>query len=67
MSARRKIGFFDVLGGLTSSSDARAHQWWSWGNVSRSRLFIHGGSFCHSRCAGQNTLNVKDKIVIKII
>ena len=41
-----------VLGGLTSSSDARAHHWVAWCNVSRSRLINHGSSLCYSRCAG---------------
>jgi hypothetical protein len=52
MSARRKMKFFDVLGGLTSSSDARAHHWVAWWNVSRSRLMSSGSSICYSRCAG---------------
>jgi hypothetical protein len=51
MSATTKMMILGVLGGLTSSSDARAHLWW-WGNVSRSRLISHGSSLCCSRCAG---------------
>ena len=52
MSATSKLGVFGVVGGLTSSSDARAHHGGVGGNVSRSRLFIHGSSLCCSRCAG---------------
>jgi hypothetical protein len=53
MSATTKLV---VSGGLTSSSDARAHLWWgcvAWSNVSRSRLINRGGFRCHPRCAGQ--------------
>ena len=39
-------------GGLTSSSDARAHHG-GVENVSRSRLMSSGSSICYSRCAGK--------------